>query len=255
MSNFFYKLMTRFSENGTIKTLYKCIDFFKAHYNKWKFRNFILSSKNLEKTFTKIYTSNFWENEESSSGSGSSLEYTMNLRKHLPVVFEKFAIRSIFDGPCGDFNWMNHLLNNNKDICYIGGDIVKPLIAKLNERYKKQNIKFIDIDLTNDPFPDTDLMICRDCLFHLSYSDTRKLLNNFIKSNIKYLLTTTHINNNNEFQNMDIITGDFRLIDLFKSPYNFPNEVQFSIEDWKYPDPRRVMCLWTRDQILKALSA
>jgi hypothetical protein len=78
------------------------------------------------------------------------------------------------------------------------------------------------------------------------------VLQNFINSKIPYLLTTTHINDG-KIRNKDIATGDFRLIDLFAAPYHFPMDVLFRIEDWKMPDPKREMCLWTREQIIYAL--
>ena len=101
-------------------------------------------------------------------------------------------------------------------------------------------------------FPDADLMICRDCLFHLSFEDTKKLLKNFLDSNIEYLLTTTY-ENKSLFINTDIVSGHFRLIDLTISPYNFPLTPLEMIEDWKFPDHKRFMYLWSREQVKSAI--
>ena len=147
---------------------------------------------------------------------------------------------------------MSHLLPFVK-IKYIGGDIVKPLIDNLNIKYKSDRISFQHFDLIKEIPPKVDLMICRDCLFHLSFQDTKSVLDNFIKSKSTYLLTTTHKNLDNSFINRDILTGDFRRIDLFSRPYNFPNNPLYVIEDWLYPDPERQMCLWDRKQVLLAL--
>jgi len=146
---------------------------------------------------------------------------------------------------------MKHLLPNTS-VQYIGGDIVKILIDKNNKRYKNNKIKFIQIDLTKDIFPKSDIMICRDCLFHLSYKDTILLLENFIKSNTPYILTSTHTKKN-VIVNRDIQTGDFKLIDLFSSPYNFPSRPLAIIDDYISPYPERKLCLWTRKQISSAL--
>jgi hypothetical protein len=43
------------------------------------------------------------------------------------------------------------------------------------------------------------------------------------KTEYKYLLTTTHIVDQN-FVNSNIQTGDFRLIDLFREPFSFDTE-------------------------------
>ena len=207
----------------------------------------------IESTFTEIYKRNLWGSNESVSGPGSTLDYTTNLRSRLPELLEEFSIKSVFDAPCGDLNWMKYLLDDI-DINYIGGDIVLPLIQSHRLKYKRANVDFIHIDLTKEKFPKSELMICRDCLFHLSFHDTLSVLQNFVDSNIKYLLTTTH-KKSNRFENIDITTGGVRLIDLFSAPYHFPQEVLFRIEDWKAPYQEREMCLWSRDQVIGALEA
>ena len=63
----------------------------------------------------------------------------------------------------------------------------------------------------------------RDCLFHLSYKDINKFLDNIAKVDYKYILTTTHILDE-DFANKDIISGDYRMINLFSEPFNFKNE-------------------------------
>lgn len=235
LKNFFYKLGRRSNPSKQVK----------KHFRK------IIHQLNLEDRFTQIYKINYWGNNESVSGRGSTLMLTSNLRNNLPILFEKFAIKRVFDGPCGDFNWMRHVVDAT-NIDYIGGDIVLPLIESNQSKYETQRVKFKKIDLTKDVLPEADLMICRDCLFHLSYEDTKQLLDNFVQSNIPYLLTTTY-HNDTSFKNKDIITGHFRMIDLFSPPYNFPKEVLFKIDDWVAPESPRSMCLWSKDQIIEAI--
>jgi hypothetical protein len=210
-------------------------------------------SDNIEERFTEIYKKKAWHfsSDESSSGAGSSFDYTANLRRELPHLVKKYSIKSLFDAPCGDFNWMRHFLQE-AEIDYVGGDIVAPLIAANTSKYANQRTRFVHLDLTRDAFPACDLMICRDCLFHLSFRDTGLVLQNFVAAKIPYLLTTTHINRSG-FKNRDIVTGDYRLIDLFAPPYTFPSDVLSRIADWKEPDPPREMCLWTRDHIIEVL--
>ncbi len=212
----------------------------------------IFGLSNPEERFTAIYTLNYWRNKESVSGGGSSLAYTASLRQHLPELFKKFEITSIFDAPCGDFNWMPQVLNAYP-LRYIGGDIVKPLVEKNQAQYASESITFLHVDLTKDAFPSADLMFCRDCLFHLSYADIRAVLQNFVNSQIKYILLTTHKNADKSFANADITTGSFRKIDLFAAPFHFPTDALFRIPDWLAPDPEREMCLWSREQIISAL--
>ena len=223
------------------------------HKNRNFIKNILLKKSNEEK-FTFIFKSNYWGADESVSGPGSTIEYTENLRKELPNLFKKFSIRKVFDAPCGDFNWASQLLPA-LDIEWVGGDIVRSLIDSLNKKYKSEKVSFIHFDLIKEVPPDADLMICRDFLFHLSFEDTKTTLKNFLKSNIPYLLTTTHKNNGKLFVNQDIISGDFRLIDLFSNPYNFPENPLATIQDWIPPFPERQMNLWSREQIFTALSS
>jgi len=218
-----------------------------------RFQKQVLALDRVEDRFTAIYKTNTWGNDESASGWGSTLEYTAHLRSRLPELFAKVHVRSIFDAPCGDFNWMRHVLQGT-DIDYIGGDIVAPMVASLNTKYGAPRIHFVHIDLIAQPFPKADLMICRDCLFHLSFKDTQAVLRNFVESGIPYLLTTTYVNNDG-FTNNDITTGDFRYIDLFSAPYHLPRDVAWRVDDYRPPEPRREMCLWSHEQVRQALQA
>ena len=221
----------------------------------WAARNFadsrLASLRTAEARFTWIYRKNYWQSSESASGDGSTLGYTANLRKELPALFEKFAIRSVLDAPCGDFNWMRELLRK-VDVEYTGGDIVLPLIRSLNSQHGAPGRTFVHLDLVTGKLPKADLMICRDCLFHLSYADTRAVLENYLASGTAYLLTTTH-KNRDGWLNQDIRTGFYRQIDLFAAPFNFSTAPLARIDDWVAPFPEREMCLWSRDQVATAL--
>jgi hypothetical protein len=252
MSKLFDKTISSLKEEGVVKTFVKAVRYPFGLMKRRKLSTSILALGNAEARFTEIYKKNYWGSAESISGMGSTIEHTINLRNELPELFKKFSIKTVFDAPCGDFNWMKHVLEGN-NVNYIGGDIVAPLIADNNARYRSKNVTFIHIDLIKEKFPKADLMICRDCLFHLSFHDTRSVLQNFIDAEISYLLTTTHIHTE-RFRNKDIKTGDFRRIDLFSAPYYFPKDMLLRIEDWKAPDPEREMCLWTRNQIIQALA-
>ena len=93
-------------------------------------------------------------------------------------------------------------------------------------------------------------MICRDCLFHFSYEDIFMFLKNFLSSEIKYLLLSSHLNEENKFKNRDIVTGDFRNIDLFSEPFNFEKNYLYTFDD-REGEVRnfKQMYLFTRDQI------
>lgn len=216
------------------------------HHARYKFMRMSIGER-----FLQIYKLNYWESKESRSGAGSTLEYTENLRNCLPSLIAVHDIKTIFDAPCGDFNWMRHVLPL-VDVAYIGADIVSELIHENNIKYKSDNVRFVILNVVDDKYPNADIMVCRDLLFHFSYDDTNKLLRNFICSGIPLLLTTNHINNLS-FSNKDIVSGGFRLIDLFSAPYNFPNEPLARFLDYVHPYPPREMCLFSREQVISAI--
>lgn len=172
--------------------------------------------------FDAIYRGGLWHSGESGSGQGSEVAYTENLRRWLPGVIRDHAITSIVDAPCGDFNWIQLVLNE-VPVPYQGFDIVDHVIAHNAETYGSDLIKFAVADICKDPLPDCDLLIVRDCLFHLSEADIDLVLKNLARVNYRFLLTTTHFTGDG-FQNSDITSGDFRIMDLFQPPYGFKEE-------------------------------
>ena len=219
------KILISIKTIGLKRTIIKLI--FKIKLIKLEKKLF--KTKSVEERFNLIYSTNYWFDKESRSGTGSSLRTTKNIRFHLPKIFEKFNIKKLFDAPCGDFNWMRNVLKS-VEIDYLGSDIVKDLIAS-NKKYESDKIKFSKLDIRVDNLPASDLMICRDCLFHFSYEDIFLFLNNFISSDIKYILLTSNLNEEYKFENKDIVTGDYRKIDLFSKPFNFEKNYIYSFDD------------------------
>lgn len=243
----YYRFLEYFRRHGLIATAKKSF--------VWAF---VLFQKNLililypkrQQVFEKIYAKNYWASAESFSGRGSELSQTENIRNELPKIFTKYNCTSILDAPCGDFNWMREVVKKT-NVKYCGGDIVEDLVETNNAKYNNENTKFIKLDICRDPLPAADIMICRDCLFHLSYSDIAAFMDNFVASNIPLMLVTSHKNESNIFKNKNIRTGDFRMIDLFSQPFGFPKDVLYRFDDFNDPEPAREMCLFSRDQIAK----
>ncbi len=197
--------------------------------------------------FEHIFRSRYWGNEESVSGPGSSLAQTAAIRAELPKIVQRYAIRSLFDAPCGDLYWMSRILGE-MGIRYVGGDIVPEVIELARSRTDYANAHFVEFDIADQSFPDCDVWLCRDVLFHLPYSAIRKALDNFMRSNIKYLLVTTHTRE--DVTNRNLVTGDFRELDLFKAPFGFPAEkVLYRFADFIAPHPPRDMVMFAREDL------
>ncbi|MGJ8615487.1 MAG: class I SAM-dependent methyltransferase [Sulfitobacter sp.] len=198
--------------------------------------------------FTQIYETNAWRGTESVSGPSSNLERTKNLRSALPKLVEKYGITSIVDVPCGDFFWMKEVVPN-LGISYIGGDIVADLVDENNKKYSAKNIEFRNVNLLQEPVPTGDLIFCRDLLFHLSYADIATALTNFVESDCRYIMTTSHINRSN-FENTDITTGGWRWMDLFAAPFFLPHTHVEAVEDG---GGDRFMYVWEKEALASAV--
>jgi hypothetical protein len=99
--------------------------------------------------------------------------------------------------------------------------------------------------------PQADLWLCRDCLFHLSYKDIAIAIQNFLTSDIRYILTSNH---QNCTKNKDITTGSFRLLNLELPPFNLGKPIMV-IDDWIEGFPERQLCLWERNTLINKLGS
>ena len=228
-------------------------------YLKWRLASEIqvrnLSRiRSVEERFTKIYEWNFWRAAESASGPGSGMLDTATLRGSLSAMFDKFGIRTVLDAPCGDFHWMQHVVAETR-MAYIGGDIVRPMINQNTTRYANDRTRFVHLDITKGPLPKADLWFCRDCFFHLSLDDIFHALQCFVASGIPYMMASS-LTGVAGPKNHDILSGDFRALDLFAAPFALPADVLFRIDDFA-PDQAsaREMCLWSRDQVIASFVA
>ena len=118
----------------------------------WVKMRFRTPSAAQQATFTDIFKTNAWGSAESVSGPGSTVARGMDFQEELLSVLEAWNVRSLVDAPCGDFNWMRHLLAH-RDLDYTGVDIVAPLIAANSSAYTTSSRRFICADMTRDDLP------------------------------------------------------------------------------------------------------
>jgi hypothetical protein len=238
------RLGTRYAIRRTVDALYvRTIGTF-FHPQK---RRGILALSDIKDRFTKIYEANYWNSGESRSGAGSTLDAADLFGTELESFLLNQNIESILDAPCGDWNWMRRL-RLPTDCIYIGGDIVRPLIDELSSQFGGDKVSFAVFDITANHFPDVELWLCRDCLFHLSFRDIFQTLKNFSESKCKYALITSHYAHS---ENLDIISGDFRYLNLTKAPFNLPEPSAYLRE--RLLDEPRYVGLWSRTEIREHL--
>lgn len=179
-----------------------------------------------EKTFTKYYVTNFWNDEESVSGSGSNKANTATLVAELRPMLDKLQIGTVLDIPCGDFQWMQNVDLNG--IHYFGGDIVREIIDDLEKKFGGQEKTFLHLNLLEGDLPRADVVICRDCLVHFSFEDILHALNAIERSGAKYL-ATTHFPAARK--NYDIVTGDWRRLNFTAQPFGWPQPDESIVEN------------------------
>jgi hypothetical protein len=171
----------------------------------------------IEDAFATIHRTHLWTGSESVSGEGSGAAQTSRLHTELPELLRALGVRTLLDLPCGDYGWMKTVdLRVDR---YIGADVVPALIADRQRFDADERHEFRRLDLTCDPLPAADLLLCRDCLVHLSFADITRALANVRRSGIPLLLATTFPDHET---NEDIVTGDWRLLNLQRPPFDFP---------------------------------
>jgi SAM-dependent methyltransferase len=211
------KIYNKFVSENLFVIFYSFFLYLLNFNKKIQYRR-MLNSKNSKDRFIKIYNQNIWNSNESKSGEGSEINHTKNISSWIKLKTRKYKVKFFVDAGCGDLNWMKFVLKKT-DFKYLGVDIVPQIIKNNNKMFSSKNIKFKLTDIRNEKLPRCEMIMARDCLIHFSYSDINKFLNNLNKTEYKYLLTTTHVNP--KIINHDIITGDYRMIDIFKKPFNF----------------------------------
>ncbi|KAA5828294.1 class I SAM-dependent methyltransferase [Saccharopolyspora hirsuta] len=192
--------------------------------------------------FRYIYEQNLWGSPESVSGQGSESAATEHIRAEIPALLRRWRVRSIADVPCGDFGWLS--TTDLGVTSYFGADIVPELVERNRQRYAADDRRFEVLDLTRDRLPAADLLLCRDCLVHLSFEQIRAALRNIRDSGVGHLLTTTFP----ELEvNVDVETGDWRPLNLQLAPFTFPEPLELITEgceegDGHYAD--KALGLW-----------
>lgn len=208
-----------------------------------------------------VFETKTWGTKEGipRSGIGSTLAATEPLRLALPGIFERYEITSFLDAPCGDWHWMSHVDLSGVD--YIGADISTEIVEQNKAAYSAPNREFTVLDITSDPLPKADMLLCRDCLFHLKHWLKATFFMNFVKSEIPYLMTTMHYVHHNRNPRRNGGVAEFNPC---SAPFNFapPLEYVHETENMNL-DPeflqtmegqlQRSLGIWSREQVKEAL--
>lgn len=195
-------------------------------------RRFVVDRKNfaglnLPQRFRRIYETNLWGAVASASGLGSEIDATAVLRAELPRLLEKLAVTSLLDAPCGDAGWINAA---DLRVPFAGVDIVPALIARLKACVAAGEMKgeYHLADITCDPLPRCDAILCRDCLVHLSFANIERAVANFRASGATWLIATTFPDWRT---NRDCEDGDWRALNFERAPFDWGPPVELLNEN------------------------
>jgi len=228
---------------------------FLARYLMRKLRARRFAGRPREEVFGEIYQRNSWGSPESLSGPGSELAQTQALRAALPKLMRRLDVRTFLDAPCGDFHWMKEV--DLGAVYYVGIDIVPRVIAENQARYgrageaQQGGREFLHGDLVapSTPLPAADLVMCRDCLMHLSFAEAQAALAHLCATGAAHLLITTF---SGTTRNADIGRGGWWPMNLQLPPFNLPAPLELLAENPPDAEGRRLgksLGLWKREMI------
>ena len=195
----------------------------------------------LKTVFSEIYHKNVWQDPESVSGRGSTLARAATIMSHLPSLLKELDAKTLLDASCGDFNWMRY--TKLGAVKYIGADVVPNLIARNRRLYGGEGRTFVVLDVTKDRLPSADVILCRDCLIHLSFRSIHASVANFKRAGARHLICTTHMTVQ---ENTDCPDGGWRSVNLQLPPFNFPPPLKLIVED---AELGKCLGVWRLDEL------
>lgn len=201
---------------------------------KARFNTVLASGMNLinpklptcQEVFTSIYRNKIWgENQEGCgySGPGSCLDQTVKYREFLQKFLSDHQIKSVVDMGCGDWTFSRAI--DWTGVEYKGFDVADEIVKKNIQLYGSSSIKFEVADGTQqNALPAADLLICKEVLQHLPFSDIENFIKNLDK--YKYCLITNDVNPTGETTtNYDVERGGYRCLDLTAPPFCLEAEI------------------------------
>ncbi|HSX12021.1 MAG TPA: class I SAM-dependent methyltransferase [Rhabdochlamydiaceae bacterium] len=165
---------------------------------------------------------------------------TKVLKEDLLRLFRGLEIQTCVDIPCGEASWIYEITPLIQN--YTGVDTEEKRLQKNREKYGSQTLHFQHLDISKEPVPKADLIFCHDALNFLTQNEILASLLLFKKSGAKYLLVSTHPD---QEKNRKGKKGIYHSINWQLPPYQFPkpllilndpNEKQKKLALWRMED-------------------
>jgi SAM-dependent methyltransferase len=179
---------------GTLKTMMRSV--VPAPVLHWRRRRRIAvirrrnAGRSVGEIFADIYRQNSWGGDKGTfhSGSGSTFQHAQLYADAVRKFSLRHGVRRVVDLGCGDFQIGSQIIGT--DIEYVGVDIVPELIARNQQSYGSDRVRFCCRNIIEDALPEADLCLVRQVLQHFSNEQIAGVLRNI--AGYRYVLVTEH---------------------------------------------------------------
>lgn len=162
--------------------------------------------------------------------------------QRLEMLLQGFAIESLIDIPFIQSDALKKPFLKN--IRYFGIASSEGEARAMQIQYGSKMRTFLSRDITIDPLPKADLILCWDQLCAMTPSEVQAAILQFKKSGAHFLLMRHYPGVQ---KNQDKISGQFEPVNWTISPYNFPEPIIHIME--KKSHGMESLSLWNLDQL------
>ena len=158
--------------------------------------------------FSEIYHTKRWgeaDGEAFCSGGGSEAQFAVPYVKLVQSLIAEHKIRTLVDLGCGDFR-VGRMLFPQRDLQYVGVDVVPDLIAHNRSRFGGPQVEFRCANMIDDELPDGELCLIREVLQHLTNAEILRVLAKCAKYRV-VLVTEELFTKRGSRPNLDILHG------------------------------------------------
>lgn len=111
------------------------------------------------------------------------------LLSELAALLSRLRVHTLLEVGCGDFTWSQEVARHVE--LYTGVDQDFDVILHNRVAHGGLRRRFLVRDVTRDPLPRADLVLCRNALTSLADDEATSALNGILRSRARYLLATT----------------------------------------------------------------
>lgn len=180
-------------------------------------------SEHTRAVFSAIYETDHWKG---GSGEGSPPDATAPYREFVQRLLTARDVRTVVDVGCGD--WQSSRLIDWRGVRYTGVDVVPEVVDADRERFGGPDVAFACADVTTEPAPRADLLLCKDVLQHWPNAVIRRFVARERRRH-RYLVLTNDVWSvhwPDDERNADVPMGHWRTIDLEQPPFAIRADVR-----------------------------